>query len=93
MLLIKRNKARGKYPIGVTYCKSAKRYKAQFSKFNVITNLGFYDDIEGAFLTYKKAKEEYVKEVANKYKGVIEDKVYEILMKYEVNIDDWIFCF
>ena len=88
MLLIKRDKARGKYPIGVTYCKKAKRYKAQFSKFNVITNLGFYDDIEAAFIAYKKAKEEYVKEVANKYKGVIEDKVYEILMKCEVNIDD-----
>lgn len=88
MLLIKRDKARGKYPIGVTYCKNAKRYKAQFSKFNVITNLGFYDDIEAAFIAYKKAKEEYVKEVANKYKDVIEDKVYKILMEYEVNIDD-----
>ena len=88
MLLIKRDKARGKYPIGVTYCKKAKRYKAQFSKFNIITHLGFYDDIEGAFLAYKQAKEDYIKEVANKYKDVIEDKVYEILMKYEVNIDD-----
>ena len=88
MLLIKRDKARGKYPIGVTYCKNTKRYKAQFSKFNVITHLGFYDDIEGAFLAYKKAKEEHIKEVANKYKDVIEDKVYEILMRYEVDIDD-----
>lgn len=88
MLLIKRNKARGKYPIGVTYCKTSKKYKAQLSKFNVITNLGFYEDIEGAFLAYKQAKEDYIKEVANKYKDVIEEKVYEILMKYEVNIDD-----
>ena len=88
MLLIKRDKARGKYPIGVTYCKNTKRYKAQFSKFNIITHLGFYDDIECAFLAYKKAKEEHIKEVANKYKDVIEDKVYEILMRYEVNIDD-----
>ena len=88
MLLIKRNKARGKYPIGVTYCKRSKKYKAQVSKFNVITNLGSHDSVESAFLAYKIAKEEYVKEVANKYKDVIEDKVYEILMKYEVNIDD-----
>lgn len=88
MLLIKRNKARGKYPIGVTYCKTSKKYKAQLSKFNVITNLGFYEDIEGAFLAYKQAKEDYIKEVANKYKDVIEEKVYEILMEYEVNIDD-----
>ena len=88
MLLIKRNKARGKYPIGVTYCKTSKKYKAQLSKFNVITNLGFYEDIEGAFLAYKQAKEDYIKEVANKYKGVIEDRVYEILMNYEVNIYD-----
>lgn len=88
MLCIKRNKARGKYPIGVTYCKRSKKYKAQFSKFNVITNLGSHDSVESAFLAYKIAKEEYVKEVANKYKDVIEDKVYEILMKYEVDIDD-----
>ena len=72
----------------MTYCKNTKRYKAQFSKFNIITHLGFYDDIECAFLAYKKAKEEHIKEVANKYKDVIEDKVYEILMRYEVNIDD-----
>ena len=88
MLLIKRDKARGKYPIGVTYCKNTKRYKAQFSKFNIITHLGFYDDIECAFLAYKQAKEDYIKEVANKFKDVIEDKVYEILMEYEVNVDD-----
>ena len=88
MLLIKRDKARGKYPIGVTYCKKAKRYKAQFSKFNVITNLGLHDSVEEAFYAYKQAKEAYIKEVANKYKGVIEDRVYEILMNYEVNIDD-----
>ena len=88
MLLIKRDKARGKYPIGVTYCKKAKRYKAQFSKFNVITNLGLHDSVEEAFYAYKQAKEAYIKEVANKYKSVIEDRVYEILMNYEVNIDD-----
>lgn len=88
MLLIKRNKARGKYPIGVTYCKISKKYKAQFSKFNIITNLGLHDDVESAFQAYKKAKEDHIKDVANKYKDVIEDKVYEILMRYEVNIDD-----
>lgn len=87
-LLIKRNKARGEYPIGVTYCKKSKKYKAQFSKFSVITCLGSHDNVESAFLAYKTAKEAYVKEVANMYKGVIEDRVYEILMEYEVDIND-----
>lgn len=88
MLCIKRDKARGDLPIGVTYCKYSKKYKAQFSKYNVITSLGNYDNVEEAFLAYKRAKEDHIKVVAESYKHVIDEKVYIALMNYEVNIDD-----
>lgn len=38
----------------------------------------------------KKTKEEYIKEIAEKYykEGTISEKVYNALMNYEVEIDD-----
>ena len=36
----------------------------------------------------KKAKEAYIKEVAELYKDQIDIHVYEALMKYEVDIND-----
>lgn len=48
--------------------------------------LGYYDTPEEAFLVYKKAKEERIKEVANKWKGKIADNVYDALMKWEIGV-------
>ena len=36
----------------------------------------------------KKAKEDYIKEVAELYKDQIDIRVYEALMNYEVDIND-----
>ena len=88
VLCIKRNKVRGKYPIGVTYCKSTNKFKAQLSKQGVVTGVGNYNTIDEAFYAYKQAKEAYIKEVANKWKVKIDPRVYNALMCYEVNIDD-----
>lgn len=88
VLCIKRNKARGKYPIGVTYCKSANKFKAQLSKQGVVISAGSYNTIDEAFSAYKVAKEAHVKYMAETYKDVLDDRVYRALMEYEVNIDD-----
>ena len=37
---------------------------------------------------YKQPKEDYIKEVANKWKDQIDPRVYDALMKYEVEITD-----
>ena len=50
--------------------------------------LGGFDTPEEAFLAYKQAKEAYIKEVANKWKGQIDPKVYEALMNWNVEITD-----
>ena len=40
------------------------------------------------FNAYKKAKESFVKEQADEWKGKIDDRAYEALMKYIVEITD-----
>lgn len=42
------------------------------------------------FTAYKKAKEEYIKEVAQEYynSGKIDKKVYEALLRYQIEITD-----
>lgn len=50
--------------------------------------LGLFKTELEAFKAYKVAKESFVKEQANKWKGQIDDRAYNALMNYEVNIDD-----
>lgn len=86
-LFVKSNKVRGEYYIGVY--KNGNKFEAQLSKGNgKQIPLGLYDTPEEAFLTYKQAKEAYIKEVAEEYKGKIDPRAYEALMKYEVEITD-----
>ena len=51
-------------------------------------HLGYFKTELEAFNAYKQAKEAFVKEQANKWKGKIDDRAYEALMNYQVNIDD-----
>ena len=86
-LFTKSNNTRGKFPIGVY--KMGNKFKAYLSKDNgKQIYLGTYDTPNEAFLVYKKAKEEYIKEVANEYKDKIPQKLYDAMMNYEVEIDD-----
>lgn len=92
-MFVRRNKDRGKYPIGVSYDSGHKKFKANVSIIigrNEYKNhcLGFYDTAEEAFAAYKKAKEEQIKIVADKYKDKIPQKLYDALYGYEVEITD-----
>ena len=87
VLFTKRNNERGELPIGVT--KNGNNFIARLNKGNgKQISLGTYSTVEEAFQAYKRAKEEYIKEVANKYKLLIPQKLYEALMNYEVEVDD-----
>ena len=77
---------RGNYPIGITY-----RNNKYIARCNVNGNrifLGTYKTLEEAFKTYKQYKENLIKEIANKYKNQIPDKLYRALLNYEVEIID-----
>ena len=87
-LIIKRDNFRGNYPIGVCFHKSIDKYMSQISIDGKRKRLGFFNNTIDAFNAYKKAKEEQIKIMANKYKGVLNIKVYDSLMDYKVEITD-----
>ena len=91
-LFTKNQKTRGDLPIGVTYDKAKKKYIAGLSVFkdgkSTLKYLGSFDTADKGFEVYKKAKEEYIKEVADEYKDKIPTKLYEAMYSYEVSIDD-----
>ena len=86
-LFIKSNKIRGDLPIGV--CKQGNKFKARLCKGNgKEIHLGMFNTPNEAFLAYKQAKEQYIKEVAEKYKDKIPCELYEAMVAYEVDIND-----
>lgn len=88
-LFTKSNKSRGKYPIGVHWVKRDSYFCAQCCDGNKNTiRLGVFYDPISAFYAYKECKEKVIKNIANKYKDVIEPRVYDAMMKYEVEITD-----
>lgn len=87
-LFTKRDSKRGEHVIGVT---RRKKYN------NFIVNLGIngkkvtgkvFNTEEEAFLFYKQGKEFHIKELAEKWKDKIDERVYQSLLNYEVSIDD-----
>ena len=88
-VLVKSDKIRGEYPIGVHWSNTSKAFIARVSKNKGKREyLGLFNTEIEAFNAYKEAKEVFVKEQANKWKDKIDERAYEALMNYEVNIDD-----
>lgn len=83
-LVVQQKSTRGDLFIGVAQIGGILPYRASLR--NKI--LDRFDTPEEAFRTYKKAKEAYIREVANNWKGRIDNKVYDSLMNWEVGIDD-----
>lgn len=91
-LFTKRQNFRSQLPIGVKYCKAQRRfkecYKASVSRNDGKSYIGTFKTPEDAFQAYKVAKEDWIKEVADKWKDKLEPRVYEALYNYEVEITD-----
>ena len=88
--IIKQNKKRGDFPIGVTYHKNTGNFVAQLSTTTGRKHVGAFNSVTDAFAAYKKAKEAYLVELAEKWKGKIDNRAYDALINYEVYIDDWV---
>ena len=89
MLFTKNNIARGKYPIGIT--EHFDKLEVSCKNFNgKRIYLGLYEKYEvlKAFNTYKKYKENLIKEVADLYKNKIPIVLYNAMKNYIVEIDD-----
>ena len=88
-VLTKSTASRGEHLIGVYWCDTNKSFIAQVNKNKgKPEHLGYFKTEIEAFNAYKKAKEAFVKEQAEKWKSQIDKRAYEALMNYEVNIND-----
>lgn len=85
-VLNKCTSARGNLPIGVTL--SHGKFQAQIRIKGDRVHLGVYNTIEEAFQKYKSVKEKYIKELAEEYKHLIDNRAYVALMSYKVSICD-----
>jgi len=87
-LLTKSDRIRGEWPVGVYFDKATGKFKAQLRINGKRKNLGYFNTPEEAFQVYKAAKESYIKAVAEKWKDLIDERVFQALTTYEVNIND-----
>ena len=77
-------------PIGISFNTELNKYVAQMRKRRKIVRLGSHTTVEEAYQAYKKAKESYIKEVAEEYyqKGLLTQPAYEALLRYEISVND-----
>ena len=91
-LFVKRDKSRGKNPIGVSPTSSGNYQATCNDGKGKYIYLGSYSTKEEAFQKYKQYKEKVIKEVIDSYEGKIPEPHYsrlkEAMYKYEVEIDD-----
>lgn len=83
-------KSRGELPIGVHYDTQRQKFVASYRRGMTHKFIGRYNTPSEAFKAYKIAKEQYIKELSERYfqEGKITKMVYDALMKYEVEITD-----
>ena len=88
-LLVKHDAKRGEHPLGVCWHKRYDKFTCSINLNNgKRKHLGYFETEHEAFNTYKQAKEAFVKEQANKWKGQIDERAYQALIKYAVEITD-----
>lgn len=65
--------------------KSYSKYRVDIRKNKVVKYLGTFNTPEEAFQAYKTAKESHIKEVANKWKDLIDFRIYKAMYEYKVD--------
>lgn len=86
-IFVSSKSSRGLYPRGVTL-QDNKFYSYCGDNNGNRTYLGSYQTPELAFEAYKEYKENLIKELAEKYHGLIPENVYNALINYKVEITD-----
>lgn len=81
-LMIKNERNRGEYPIGVTYHKQRQKYVAEYSVDGRNIKLGRFDSVDDASMAYRLSKTKYIRDVAGQYKDSIDPRVYAALIGY-----------
>ena len=88
-VLTKSASSRGEYLIGVSWSETNRAFIARVNKnTGKSKHLGLFNTELEAHNAYKTAKESFIKEQANKWKGKIDERAYNALMNYQVEITD-----
>ena len=88
-ILVKRTASRGEHLIGVCWHNTSKSFVARVRiNKGKSEHLGYFTTEIEAFNAYKTAKEAFIKEQANEWKGKVDERAYNALMNYTVEITD-----
>lgn len=87
-LLLTSKRNRGNCVLGVYKINKSEKYRAEVRRNGRGCSLGCFNTEIEAFQAYKEAKEAHIKEIANKWKDQIDNRVYKVLISHEVHIDD-----
>lgn len=88
-LLFSRSHEKRDLPVGVKLGKNSKYTVRVTNAQGKRVYIGEFKNESEAFLAYKKAKEEVIKEVAELYKPLIPEEVYKGMINYKINDSDW----
>ena len=81
-----RTNNRGNCLIGVHKHKDL--YVSLINKYGKRITIGYFKNEQDAFIAYKREKEKYIKEIADKYKDYISKEVYNSLINWKISIKD-----
>lgn len=86
--LTKSDSIRGVLPLGVCFHKQSNRYRSQIRIKGKQIDIGYFQSKTEAFNAYKIKKEEYLKNLADKYYNSIDIRAYQSLIRYKIDIND-----
>ena len=83
-------KVKSNLPTGVMFNPkhTSRPFTAMYSGHGGEKHISYHDNEWSAFLAYKQAKENRAKELAEKWRGQIDNRVYEKLINYKVLLTD-----
>lgn len=69
---------------GVRYDKNSKKWQVRVNKLGVCLSFGYYADKDVAMGLYSSEKKKVILEVAEKWKGLIDDRAYNSLINLKI---------
>ena len=85
-IVLNNESSKGRYKRGVTFDKRRGVFQASLSLKNKQKTLGVYKDEDSAHEAYLVAKKSIIVELANDWKGRVDDKVYFALLGWDVDV-------
>lgn len=85
-LIVWKSTKKNNLPVGVQ--QNGHKFVSSINLKSKTLYLGTFDNSTDAFYSYKFAKEDWIKQQANKWKDQIDPRAYEALINYQVEITD-----